>query len=469
MSEQPPPGSDEAQLSALGYQQELSRGLGGFHNFALSFSVVSILTGAVTLYGHGLEYGGPWVMAVGWPVVSVLTLAIAASLAELASAYPTAGALYHWASWLGGRGAGWLTAWLNTLGQFAITAAIDFGLAEFLAPLLGLGEDRTTVLGLYALVLLSHGLLNHVGVRWVAALNTASAYFHVFGVVFVVVAVWALAPKQPLGFLLTTHAHADVPLGWSLGLALLQPAWTFTGYDASAHASEETKDAATAAPRGMLLAVGVSAIAGWALLLAVTLAVPSLELVLAQKNPLLFTLTAALGELGRLLVWVAVVAMWFCGFASVTSNSRMLYAFARDGGLPGSALLRRVSPRYQSPHVAVWVAVVVAALLALWASALSVMAALSTVALYLSYGLPVALALRARRRGLLRQGPWALGRHGPWVNALALVWIAAATVLMSVPPNGLAGLTLLATLAGLAVWWWADAGKRFGGPPAPRG
>src|SRR4051812_3024660 len=97
---------DAEQLRSLGYKQQLLRDVGGFSNFALSFSVISILTGAVTLYGHGLRFGGPFVMAVGWPLVTVMTLAVAASLAQLASSFPTAGALYHWSSILGGKGLG---------------------------------------------------------------------------------------------------------------------------------------------------------------------------------------------------------------------------------------------------------------------------------------------------------------------------------------------------------------------------
>src|SRR5439155_27192421 len=133
-------------------------------------------------YGHGLRFGGPLVMTAGWPLVATMTLAVAASLAELASAYPTAGALYHWSAILGGPGWGFLTAWLNTLGQFAITAGIDYGLAEFLAPMLGWPGDRAHVLILYGAVLASHAALNHVGVRVVARLNTVSAWYHLAGV-----------------------------------------------------------------------------------------------------------------------------------------------------------------------------------------------------------------------------------------------------------------------------------------------
>jgi amino acid transporter len=439
--------------------------MGGFQNFALAFSVISILTGAVTLYGYGLKWGGPLVLTVGWPLVAGFTFLIALSLAELASAFPTAGALYHWASLLGGPGAGWATAWLNTLGQFAITAGIDYGLAEFLAPLVGWPSDRGHVFFLYALVLASHGLLNHLGVRVVGRLNTVSAWYHVAAVVLLVGAVFIFAPVQPLSFLMTSRspAEASSPL-WAFAIALLQPAWTFTGYDASAHASEETHDAATNAPRGIIMSVGVSAIAGYVMLLGVTLAISNLEAAAGAGNPFIFILENALGRLGTVLVWACVGAMWFCGLASITSNSRMLYAFARDGGLPASRLLARVSPRWGCPHISVWVAVVMALLVAIWAEAYSVMVALSTLALYASYALPIVFALRRRRQGWPRTGPFSLGRWGRIVNVIAIVWVALMLVLMSLPPNARAGQTFAATSIGLALWWWLGARRTFKGP-----
>src|SRR3954465_5971192 len=144
----------------MGYAQQLLRDMGGFANFALSFSIISVLTGAVTLYGHGLKFGGPLQMSIGGPLVALLTLPIAMSLAELASAYPTAGALYHWSSILGGRGAGGLTAWLNTIGQLAITPGSDYGLAEFLAAMFG-WSGRKPALLLCCAILVSHAALNH--------------------------------------------------------------------------------------------------------------------------------------------------------------------------------------------------------------------------------------------------------------------------------------------------------------------
>lgn len=456
----------DGELEALGYKQELKRDMGAFQNFALSFSIISVLTGAVTLYGDGIKTGGPLVMLLGWPLVAVFTIFIGASLGELASAFPTAGALYHWSSILGGPGAGWATAWLNVLGQFAITAAIDFGLAVFLAPLLGLDEtSRAQVLSLYALVLLSHAVLNHVGVNVVAKLNTVSAWYHVIGVIVLVGAVLLFAPKQPVSFL-TQSAPKDAT--WLLPgflIGLLQAGWTFTGYDASAHASEETKDAARAAPRGILTAIIASAIAGYVMLIAVTLAIPSLPDTLAAKNPFIFILEKSMGSLGTALVWVAVAAMWFCGLASVTSNSRMLYAFARDGGLPASKLLASVSARWKTPHVGVWVSVAIAFVLAIFADALDVMAALSTSALYASYGLPVLLALLARKRGWPRTGPWSLGKYGAIVNVIAVGWIVFMVVLMSLPPHGLAGVTLLATIALLFLAWFGGVRRIFKGPP----
>ena len=459
--------ADDAGLRELGYAQELLRAMGGFHNFALSFSIISVLTGAVTLYGHGLVNGGPLVMLLGWPLVTLLTLPVAASLAQLASSYPTAGALYHWSTLLGGRGLGFATAWLNVLGQFAITAGIDYGLAGFLADLFGFGDQRPKVIGLYAFLLIGHAALNHLGVRLVARLNSLSAWVHIGGVAIIATALFLLAPHQPLSFLAVRHQPAPGQYAPIFLLGLLQACWTFTGYDASAHACEETRDPTRNAPWGIFLSVAVSGVVGWVLILAVTLAVPDLAAATAAQNPFIAVLEGALGKtLGALLVWVAMAAMWFCGLASVTSNSRMLWALARDGGLPLSPLLARVSPRWSTPHVAVWVSAAAAFVLALWAEAYTAVVALSTVALYASYGLPIAAGLVARRSGRWsRRGPWDLGRHSAWVNVLALAWVAVAIVLFVIPPNQLAGEAFAATLVGLSGYWLLWMKKRFKGPP----
>lgn len=464
-----PKDADAEQLRRFGYAQQLLRGMGGFSNFAVSFSIISILTGAVTLYGHGLRYGGPFVMTVGWPLVSVMTLFVAASLAQLASAFPTAGALYHWSALLGGPGWGFLTAWLNTIGQFAITAGIDYGLAEFVANLLGWStEDRSRVLGIYAVILFSHALLNHVGVRVVAKLNDFSAWYHIAGVAVLVGALAVLAPKQPLSFLATRFTREEVPYFYGFLIGLLQAQWTFTGYDASAHITEETHDPTRNAPWGIFLSVAVSAIVGYLMLLVVTLAIPDLQATAsgAVDNPFIAVLTTALGErLGNALVIVVMGAMWFCGLSSITSNSRMLFAFARDGGLPWSRQLAKVSERFKTPHVAVWVSAAMAFIVAVWADAYSAMVALSTLALYASYAVPILVGLMARRAGRwTMRGPWDLGRWSGLVNGVALAWAAVVTVLFVLPPNELAGYTFAGCLALLAVYWFGYMRTRFEGP-----
>ena len=177
-------------------------------------------------------------------------------------------------------------------------------------------------------------------------------------------------------------------------------------------------------------------------------------------------LRSALGvRLGNALVWMTLGAMWFCGLASVTSNSRMVYAFARDGGMPGSRWLAAVSPRWQSPHVAVWACSVTSFVLALWTEAYTAVVALSTVALCVSYALPVWVGLRARWTGRWRtRGPWDLGRWSHVVNGVALAWVAVLLVLFVWPPNQLAGGTLGGALALLTLWWLGWQRKRFRPP-----
>jgi amino acid transporter len=463
---------DEAELRRFGYAQQLRRSMSGFGNFALSFSVISILTGAVSLYGWGLALGGPFEMTVGWPLVSVMTLFVAVSLAELASAYPTAGALYHWATILGGARIGWWTAWLNLVGQVAVVAGVDYAFAAFLRETLGLPKTQLNQLLLYGATLLSHGLLNHVGIRVVTILNELSAWYHLVGTALLIIALAWLAPLQPPTFLLTRFVAAApdgvvYPLAYACLIGLLQAQWTFTGYDASAHVAEETKGAQSAAPRGIVNAVWVSGAAGYVMLLVVTLAIRDLPTAAAAPNAFTWVLHDALGpRLGSALTWLVTGAMWFCGLSSVTSNSRMLFAFARDGGAPGSRWLSRVSERHRTPAVAVWTCIITAFALAIWGRGEEVIVSISTIGFYASYGLPIVLALRARRQQRLERGPWHIGRWSATVNTIAVAWIATITIIFMLPPNQLTGYTFGGVLVLLVIYDLAWARRHFKGPAA---
>ena len=466
---------DDLELGRLGYAQELFRSMGGFSNFAISFSIISILTGAVTLYGYGLRMGGPAQMALGWPLVAALTMMVAMSMAELASALPTSGAMYHWSARLGGKGWGWLTAWLNIVGQIAAIAGIDYGCALFLTPLVGMDSTSENLLLVYAIILISHALINHFGIRLVARLNDLSVTVHIVGVVVIVIALLLFAPRQPAGFFFTRLTSNDQgwSYGWAFMLGLLQAMWTFTGYDASASVSEETVDPRRRAPWGMVLAVGVSAVVGYLLLFALTVSIGDLAAVLGARDAggnevpaVIVILTAALGErAGVLFSTLAAMAMWFCGLAAVTWSSRIIYAFARDGGLPGSGLWRQVHTVHQTPGPAIWLCAGLAFLAAVYSGAYAVITSISTIGLYLSYIIPVWLHWRARGTAQeLVPGPWRLGRWSRIVNLLAMLWVVFLCVILSIPDGYRAGKSLLGVLLLLGLWYFLRERKHFEGP-----
>jgi amino acid transporter len=466
---------DSQDLRRFGYAQELIRSMGGFSNFAISFSIISILTGAVTLYGYGLEMGGPLQMTLGWPLATIFTLALAASMAELCSAYPTSGAMYHWAAALGGPAWGWFTAWLNIIGLVAAQAGINYGCAQFVLPFLGLPATTTNVLLMFAFTLVVHGMLNHFGVSIVAMLNNTSVIVHIVGVLVIVVCIFALAPRQPVSFLFeAVNSNGRSPYMWAFLLGLLQAQWTYTGFDASAHMAEETSDPRRTAPWGIVLAVAVSGVAGYALLIALTLAISSIPAALSAKDSggnavpaAIAVFQNALGpKLGNTLGAFASVAMWFCGLSCVTSASRALYSLARDGGVPGAAVLMRVSPRYGTPGPAIWAVVVASMVAMLWTGAVPIVTSLSTVSLYLAYVIPVILGYHARRNNhpWTTMAVWQLGRYGGGVNLVAIVYALFVCVVLVMPPNQLAGMTLLSVLLALVLTYRLAVRSRYSGP-----
>ncbi|MBX3230035.1 MAG: amino acid permease [Labilithrix sp.] len=434
--------------------------MGGFSSFAVSFSIISVLTGCIVAYKDAFAVGGPGSFGIGWPLVAAGTMLVALAMAELASAFPTAGALYHWSALLGGAGAGWVTAAINVTGQLAIVAAIDLGCAAELAPVLGVPEATLPLLGV---VLASHLVVNAFSVRLVALLNDFSATVHILGVVVIVGALFLFARAQPVSFFFATNLAVG-PLGFWNGLVLSM--FTFTGYDASAHLAEETHDPARRTPWGILASVGVSAVFGWLLLAAITLAIDPND-----PSPLAAMTTGLGSAAGRAAMSLAVAAMWFCGLSSVTSASRTVYAFARDGGLPGSRVLARVNPRTRTPIVAIVAVTLLPFLLVLGthvassAGLLDVMTKMATMGLYVSYAIPIALGAVARSRHKWRRpGPFHLRGFGIPVAWAATAWCAFVLVVCSLPPNLVAAEMLACVLVVLAVIWFGFVRRRFVGP-----
>lgn len=445
--------------------------MNGFSNFAISFSIISVLTGIFSTYKIAIQAGGPAGLGIGWPLVCVGTIACALAMAELASAFPTAGALYHWSALLGGPGAGFVVAQTNLVGQVAIVAAIDFACAKALASTLAL--SKAAWLPLFFVILATHAIINLRSIKLVAVLNDFSATVHIAGVALLVVLLAIFGHAQPISFLahggFTMRGDHQYVLGFLNALTLGM--WTMTGFDASAHASEETHDPEIRAPRGIVSSVAVSAAFGYALICALTLAIKDLPAIAANDDPALAILRGSLGErAGRLAMGAAIVAMWFCGLSSVTSASRTFFAFARDGGLPFSRFIRRVSPRFKTPPPAIALAAALPAVLVAVASRFSdevfdAVSSLATTALYVSYGAPIALGVVARLRGKWKHlGPWNLGRAGIAIACFAVAYCAFVLVCFALPPNVVYGKLIAAILAVIVVGWFAIARRTFRGP-----
>ncbi|HZS79257.1 MAG TPA: amino acid permease [Ktedonobacteraceae bacterium] len=503
---------DIKRLHGLGYAQELFRAMGGFSNFAISFTIISILSGCVTLFYLIPTTSGFSAASIGWPLVTVFVVIVALGMAELASAFPTAGGLYYWASKLGSPVWGWYTGWFNLIGQVAVTAGIDYGAAVSLDVLLhawfpgipavpGFADPATQwfTLGLYAVILALHALLNIFGVRIVAFLNDLSVGWHIVGVILiaggvVVATLLGLQYNAPVGGVCcataVAHAHplnsagtlfsidqafnaTGFPIWYAFLLGLLLAQYTYTGYDASAHMTEETIGAETRAPWGVVMSVVVSAIAGYALLMGLMAATPDLAAAGGYVNPVLYIIESRLGyAIGTILFFVIVGAQFFCGMSSITSNSRMIYAFSRDGAVPFHNVWHSLD-RGRTPRNAIILSAVAAFILAVPTvfnyTAYVAVTSIATIGLYIAYVLPIFLRLRTRE---FRPGPWHLGAWSKPIGVIAVIWVVFISILFMLPAAypinvnnfNYTPVVVIGTILIITLWWLASARKWFKGP-----
>ncbi|WP_437811289.1 amino acid permease [Sorangium sp. So ce1078] len=479
---------DVKTLHSMGYAQELLRRMGGFSNFAISFSIICIIAGGITSFQMGFCSIGGAGIGIGWPVCSALTLCIALTMGQVASAFPTAGGLYHWASILGGRGFGWATAWFNLIGLVTVLAAINVGAYLFimssLGPLFGvdlakMSPDRAMMTQIIGVTLITgtQALFNHLGIRVTTLLTDFSGYLILAVSVLLTIAMLFYAPQIDLGRLVTFTNYSG-PKGGDVWpetgsmttlflLSFLLPAYTITGYDASAHTSEETIGAAETVPRGIVRAVLVSGVFGWLMLSAIVLAMPDMNEAASKGGGVFFwIMESVIPERLRIALYAGIsIAQYLCGLATVTSASRMTFAFARDGGLPLSEQLRKVSPRFRTPATAIWVVSALTVGFTVYTPVYSTITAVCVIFLYISYVMPTMMGVRAYGRTWVKMGPWDLG---PLYRPLAIISVLACLMLIVVsvqPPNDKALFIMLIVFAVTAVVWFALERRRFQGPP----
>jgi amino acid transporter len=504
-------GSDERELADLGYKQELHRGWSGFTNFAISFTIISVLAGPVTNFGYAWNAGGPIAISLGWPILCGFVLLVAFSMAELTSAMPTAGGPYWWSAKLGGPGWSWITGWFNIVGLIGIVAGVGYGAATFMQAtfadynlhVLGINFATThpqTILHedwlLFAIILFGYTVVNIFADRLLAIFNNVSVGWHVLGVL-VIIGLIAFVPShhQSASFVFgnrinNTGFHGGATGGgffwlYVLPLGFILTMYTQTGYDASAHTAEETRGAAKAAAQGVWRSVFYSAIAGWALLLALLFAATHIGAINTGGGGAIPVINTGMSAwAAKFVLIIFTVGQLFCGAAGLTSASRTWYAFSRDRGMPGWTLFRRLTAKRVPLYAVIAVSVfsLIITIPAYWGNKLGfpwayfAITGICTVGLYLAYIIPVYLRLRMGDR--FQPGPWTLGRKYKWVNIGAIAFVVLVVYSLDGPITATGApwnsgfklnafnYTPLVLVVGLLVgiWWWAGAKNFYHGP-----
>lgn len=433
-------------------------------------------------------------------------------MSELASAYPTSGGIYWWASKLGGAKAGFYTGWLNLIGLLAVTASIGYFAAVFLNTLIGSISQNyaTTFMSgnylnqqfvLFILIMVLVTVINIFGGHLLAIINNVSVWWHVFGAAAIVgILIFAPSNHQTLEWVYTTQINNS---GFSqssywvyvLPLGFLLTQYTITGFDASAHLSEETHGAHMAAARGIWQSIFYSAIGGYFLLMALLFAATNTDVINSfdpAVNPygggsaiaILFTALGN-GALFKLILVITTAGQIFCVNASLTSCSRMMYAFSRDGAVPGGNIWKKVN-KHRVPLNAVLVSSLIGVIItlpALWKTssgaptAFYAVVSIAVIGLYLAFLIPI--YLRWKMADKFTPGQWTLGSKYKWMNVVAVIEIAIISVYFILPftPTGIpwhkdfnwtavnyAPILTFGALIILWIWWHLSVKNWFKGP-----
>ncbi|KAJ6578897.1 APC amino acid permease [Mycena vulgaris] len=490
---------DDKALLALGYVPSFKREFSNLATISFAFSIMGLCSSIATTFNTPLTLGGPSTVVWCWILGACMCTALGASIAELVSAFPTCGGLYTASAQLTPLKyrpiVGWVVGWLNILGQIAGVSSTEFGLSGMILAAAVIGQDGDfvvtpgKVVGLFAGLLVVHGLLNSVATRHLAQFTKYFVFINLGATALIIITLLATTPRSemhPASYVFGSGGIVNATGGWNTGLAflfgLLSVQWTMTDYDATAHISEEVQRAAYAGPAAIFIAVIGTGLIGWLLNIVLVLCSGDLaSLPGPSGSAMLQIMTMRMGKTGALILWVFVcLTAFFVVQTALQAVSRTVFAFSRDHGLPDAGYFGYNSPKTHTPLRAIWLCTIFSILPGLLdlasPAAANAIFSLTAIALDLSYIIPIALRriFQDHPEVMFKPGPFYMGDGilGWGSNLLCIFWTLFVCVIFSFPTvqpvtalnMNYASVITVGVMFLSLVWYFAHAHKHYKGP-----
>ncbi|MFC5696697.1 APC family permease [Pseudomonas sp. GCM10022186] len=430
---------DAEQLKALGYSSNFERSMGLWENFSLGFTYLSPVVGVYTLFGLCLAAGGP-PMFWSYLLIGLGQLLVCLVFGEVVSQFPISGGVYPWARRLVGKRWAWMVGWVYAWALCATIAGVAVGAGPYLAAMLGFeANSNANIYIALGLILLSTAL-NLVGTKLLARVAMFGFLCELVGAILVGGYLLLFERHQPFSVLFDTFEinvnGSYLPAFLAASLAGL---FQYYGFEACGDVAEETPNPGKRIPKAMRMTIYIGGAAAMFACLALILAVPDMQKVIAGEDtdPVSTILANAFGPVGsKLVMAVVMVSFISCVLSLQAAASRLLFAYARDEMIVGSNLLKRLSANHVPSTALVVSGVVPAAIVCLglfMADAVATIVGFAAIGIYVAFQLIVIAALIARAKGWRPSGQFSLGGWGPLVNIAALVYGVGAIVNMVWP------------------------------------
>jgi len=457
--------TDEHELRSFGYKQQLRRTMRGFSSFAISFSLISVITGIFANFHFGIQQvGGALVWS--WLLVGAGQFLVALVMADLSTRFPISGYGYQWTSRLTNPHLGFFVGWLLLMQFITGFPGVCQALADTLYGMGGGGNGEWTVTGITVLVITVITIVHLLGIKLVSRVNDVGVFAEILGVlllIFILGGAWLLSGKISLSNLVDTKNYitGEVAGFSAFALSLLVGAWCLTGFEAAADLAEETHRPRKTVPRAVITSQVSAALAGFLMIAIFILSVSDIKMIQDSESPIVFILNSRLGTFFSTLIGLIVILSIFaCGVASMATATRLIYSMARDHMLPLSVYLKKVNPTFHTPGWAVLIVWALGCLFVITIRRLEIITSISAVSAYLGYfGIMISTLITKKEKSV--DDSFSLGFFRKPVRWMSLIWTVLVVAALTIPANKIAGLqethipaksTFIALVAGIAVY-----------------